>query len=182
MLVTAEGFSAGVICGRTGVQGILKGLGRTECAVTHVHSDEDVRVGDWFHTSGEDRIFPRGLPAGRVKSVGGSGIFREIVLQPAALERGMEELLIVTAPVHEALPEEQPAPLNAPLLPSPHLPSAPQPAAARESAPALETDADRVLEHYRREAAKRGAAYGDNDAAPRQNPSPSPPPPASVKP
>jgi rod shape-determining protein MreC len=28
-----------------------------------------VEPGDWFYTSGDDRIFPRGMPVGVVKSV-----------------------------------------------------------------------------------------------------------------
>lgn len=182
MLVTAEGFSAGVISVRTGVQGILRGLGRRECSVAHVHSDEDVQVGDWFYTSGEDRIFPRGLPAGQVKSVGGGGVFRDIVLMPAAMERGFEELLIVTAPVHQALPEEPPIALNAPLLPPPGAASAPAAGPSRESTSALLTDADRVLEQHRRTAAGSGAAQADREAAAGERPAPAPPKPAPVKP
>jgi rod shape-determining protein MreC len=175
MLVTAEGFSAGVICGRSRVQGILRGLGRPECAVTHVHSDEDVKPGDWFYTSGEDRIFPRGLPAGEVKSVGGSGVFKEILLKPAAPAGGLEELLIVTAPIHQALPDEQPVAGSAPLLPAPRPPGTSEATAQREPATALQTDADRLLERYRREAAPRGAVQTEGGSATQQQAAPAPP-------
>lgn len=182
MLVTAEGFSAGVICGRSRVQGILRGLGRSECAVTHVHSDEDVKPGDWFYTSGEDRIFPRGLPAGEVKSVGGSGVFKEILLKPAALAGSLEELLIVTAPVHQGLPDELPVAGTAPLLPAPRPAGSPEGPAPREPATAMGTDADRILEQYRREAAPRATVPIEGGSATQQGAAPPTPAPAKPNP
>lgn len=185
MLLTAEGFSAGVISGRTKLQGIVKGLGRDECGVFYIHSDEDVQPGDWFYTTGEDRVFPRGLPVGRVKSAGGNKVFKDILLTPAALARGIEEVLIVTAAVHQQIPEEQPVPGSAPLLPPPSAPltSAPAPASGASPPPTLDTDADKLFQHYRKSAEARGIPLGENDAASRQAPSPtSPRPPAPVKP
>jgi len=176
MLLTAEGFSAGVIGGQNRVQGILKGLGGTECGVYYIHSDEDIKPGDWFYTSGEDRIFPRGLPVGHVKSAGGEKVFKDIVLIPASLSRGIEEVLIVTSPVHQSLPDEQPAPGNAPLMAPPARdPSTASKAEPAHAPPALETDADRLLGRYRKKAESRGAPYGDNDAAAGSAP-PVPPP------
>lgn len=185
MLVTAEGFSAGVICGRSRVQGILRGLGRSECAVTHVHSDEDVKPGDWFYTSGEDRIFPRGLPAGEVKSAGGNGVFQEIVLKPAALAGSLEELLIVTAPIHQGLPDELPVTGNAPLLPAPLRPPSPEAPPPREPTTTVGTDADRILDRYRHEAGFRPGDPTEGGNGTQQQgarPAPAPPKPNPLRP
>ncbi len=107
LLITDQSFSAGVVSAKSRVEGILKGLGRSECGVYYIPRDEKIEVGEWFYTSGEDRIFPRGLPVGRVKTVGGDRTYKEIVLIPSGPARGMEELLVVLEGVHQSLPAEQ---------------------------------------------------------------------------
>lgn len=58
----------------------------------------DVVVGDVVVTSGLDRIFPRGLMVGRVRSVaGGSGLFKEILVAPSARFERLEEVMVVRA-------------------------------------------------------------------------------------
>ena len=32
--------------------------------VDYVQNEENVEQGEWFYTSGDDRIFPKGLPVG----------------------------------------------------------------------------------------------------------------------
>ena len=164
LLIIDQGFSAGVVSAKEHVEGIVKGRGGPECRVAYVRNDEKIAVGEWFYTSGEDRIFPRGLPVGRVKSVGGDKVYKEIVLAPSGMARGLEEVLIVTGAVHQSIPDEQPATATAPLLPPPitQAPAA-APAEGQPAKPAsLGTDADRLLEQYKKRAQSRGGAYGDN--------------------
>ena len=49
-------------------------------------------------TSGLDQIYPRGLVVGRVRSVGtGSGLFKEVAVQPSANFEKIEEVMVATA-------------------------------------------------------------------------------------
>ena len=53
-------------------------------------------VGDVVVTSGLDRIYPKGLVVGRVRFVGkGSGLFRDIRVEPSARFDRLEEVLVV---------------------------------------------------------------------------------------
>jgi rod shape-determining protein MreC len=195
LLITDQSFSAGVVSAKNRVEGILRGLGRSDCGVYYIPSDEKVEVGEWFYTSGEDRIFPRALPVGRVKKVGGDKTYKEILLTPSGPARGMEELLVVLEGVHQSLPAEPATAGSVPLLAPPNGPAA-APAAGPAQAVAPGTDADRLLEKYRKSAESRGGAYGDNPesrkpsvagppagpTAPPVKPPPAPPRPATVKP
>ena len=69
LLVTDPDFAAGVISQKNQARGDLKGTGKDYCIVDYVPVAEKVEVGEWFYTSGDDRIFPRGFPAGVVKEV-----------------------------------------------------------------------------------------------------------------
>ena len=66
LLVTDPGFAAGVVSQKNHVHGILKGLGHGNCRVDYVQNEEKVETGEWFYTSGDDRIFPKGMPVGKV--------------------------------------------------------------------------------------------------------------------
>ena len=65
MLITDPTFAAGVISQKNRVHGTLKGQGHAECLVDYVQNEENVDIGEWFYTSGDDRIFPRGFPSAR---------------------------------------------------------------------------------------------------------------------
>jgi rod shape-determining protein MreC len=69
LLITDPFFAAGVISQRTRVPGTLKGLGRSQVLVDHVQNEVKVEEGEWFFTSGDDRVFAKGLPAGQVRTV-----------------------------------------------------------------------------------------------------------------
>ena len=64
LLITDPDFAAGVISQKTQVRGTLKGQGTPLCKVDYVPFEEKVEPGDWFYTSGDDRVFPRGFPVG----------------------------------------------------------------------------------------------------------------------
>ncbi|MBN8730764.1 MAG: rod shape-determining protein MreC, partial [Acidobacteria bacterium] len=163
MMVTDPAFAAGVVSQRMRVHGTLKGQSPSICIVDYIQNEDDVKEGDWFFTSGDDRIFPKGLPVGRVKSTRTGGIFREIRLEPSGTSGGVEEVLIVVEGVHQEIPEGEQSNQELHMLP--------RPPAAPESDPnkmidfsttgsALTTDADQVLERYRRLGAAQGHTYG----------------------
>ena len=82
----------GVVSGKVG----FADSGTTDLDLKYVPAFADVVVGDVVITSGMDRIFPKGLMVGRVRSVGtGSGLFKEILVAPSARFDTLETLLVV---------------------------------------------------------------------------------------
>lgn len=93
---------AGVFVERSRVAGVVSGqvstatAGDTDLLLKYVPDRADVAVGDLVVTSGLDRIYPKGLVVGRVRFVGkGSGLFRDIRVEPSARFESLEEVLVV---------------------------------------------------------------------------------------
>ena len=53
----------------TRTHGVVQGTGDPVTRLDYVVNDEKVHAGEVILTSGEDRIFPKGLPVGVVKRV-----------------------------------------------------------------------------------------------------------------
>lgn len=179
-LITEQGSVAGVVSQKNRVRGTLKGQGSGTLIVDYVRNEEKVDPGEWFYTSGTDRIFPRGLPVGMVKMVREGRGGKEIIIEPSGLESGLEEMLIVIDGVHGSIPdaETQPSGEISILPPPPEDGPAQQPAAgpggeaatptavAQPASPQgnnpkdLKTDADRLLEKYRRVGESQGVVLG----------------------
>jgi rod shape-determining protein MreC len=97
LLVNDPTSGAGVILEKSRVQGILKGSANGATMLNNVMADEKVQPGDRILTSGGDRIFPKGLPVGRVATVGpGQDLFYNIRVRPAANLNQLEEVLVIT--------------------------------------------------------------------------------------
>lgn len=204
MLVTDPSFAMGVISQKGRVVGTLRGLGQRRCMVDYVESHLTVEKDEWFYSSGDDRVFPRGLPVGPVVAVGPGNTFQEIAVEPTGMSDGLDEVLIVLEAVHQSVPLAAPD-VVPPLAPPPEkaleeMPevsmgetSAPapeevasQPTGATRSAPVrrpLSTDADRLLERYRRIGEAQNHSFGGgglgtpapdfNRAPAAENPNPS---------
>lgn len=158
LLVTAPSFAAGAVTERHAVEATLKGAGGRACRLEYVQADQPVEVGEWVYTSGDDRVFPRGLPVGVVERVTPGALMRQVWVRPTGLEGGLEEVLVVLEP-HHIPAGEQPAPRSLPLLPLPSERVAPvQPVVPPSH---LLTDADRLVERYRKIAEAQGHRYGD---------------------
>src|SRR5205807_1721732 len=95
LLATDPTFAAGVVSQKNHVRGILKGLGHGNCRVDYLQNEEKVDTGEWFYTSGDDRIFPKGLPAGQVIAARSGNPFQDVTVDPSGLAGGLEEVLIV---------------------------------------------------------------------------------------
>jgi rod shape-determining protein MreC len=108
LLITDPDFAAGVISQKGQVHGTLKGQGTPICKVDYVPFDEKVEPGEWLYTSGDDRIFPRGFPVGVVKAVRSAQPFKEILVDPSGMARGLEDVLILVEGVHQAIPDTPP--------------------------------------------------------------------------
>jgi rod shape-determining protein MreC len=94
--------AAGVLVERSRVPGVVSGqvsgqaAGAEDLVLKYVPERSDVVVGDVVVTSGIDGIYPKGLVVGRVRFVGkGSGLFRDIRVEPSARFDRLEEVLVV---------------------------------------------------------------------------------------
>ena len=144
LLVTDPEFSAGVVSQKSHVRGILHGAGSGKCRIDNVQNEEKVDQGEMFFTSGDDRIFPRGLPVGKADVVKAGTQYKEILLYPIGLQAGPEEVLIVVAGVHQGVPAYEPPQPDQKVYIGPPVPQTKGEAAA----PALTTEADRLRDHY----------------------------------
>lgn len=87
----------GVMLQNTRLQGILRGASNGTTTVQYVMADERVVPGEELVTSGGDRIFPKGLPVGKVIDVTpGKDLFLNIRVLPSAQIDRLEEVLVVT--------------------------------------------------------------------------------------
>jgi rod shape-determining protein MreC len=143
LLITDPDFAAGVISQKSQARGTLKGQGTPMCKVDYVPAEEKVAIGDWFYTSGDDRIFPRGFPVGVVRSVRATQPFQEIYVEPAGVQRGVEDVLILIEGVHQGIPEEPPANQQVYIAPP-----VPQGSAAPVPQAGSNTEADKLRQHY----------------------------------
>src|SRR5258708_16312048 len=86
MLITDPTFAAGVVSQKNRVHGTLKGQGHSEPLVEYVQNEEPVDIGEWFYTSGDDRIFPKGFPVGQVRAARNGKTFKEIYISPSGMQ------------------------------------------------------------------------------------------------
>lgn len=96
----------GALLERSRVTGVCAGQvgfadqGQTDLVMRYVPALADVAAGDRVLTSGLDRIYPKGLVIGRVRSVGPpSGLFREVMVTPTARFDQLEQVLVMREPV-----------------------------------------------------------------------------------
>jgi rod shape-determining protein MreC len=165
MLVTDPTFAAGVISQKNRVRGTLKGLGQTKCLVDYAQNEERVDEGEWFYTSGDDRIFPRGFPVGQVSSVHNGKTFKEIYLVPSGMQGGVEEVLIMLQGEHLQIPDSETATPGYKILAAPTESAGeiPQPTGQPT---VLTTDADRLREQYKQSGESQHKGFGEGFVAP----------------
>jgi rod shape-determining protein MreC len=175
LLITDPTFAAGVLSQKNRVHGTLKGTGNSNVIVDYVQNEQNVEVGEWFYTAGDDRIFPRGLLAGTVTAVRPGRAVKEIFLSPSGLQHGLEDVLVILEGDHKPIPEA-PVPGQ-----SVHL--QPLPAAEGDSASAVsaartsgaQTDLDREVERTRRIGEDQKHVFGERGrGAPDYNRVPDP--------
>jgi rod shape-determining protein MreC len=88
--------AAGVVTGQIGSPDANPGAAPGELVMKYVPATADVVEQDLVVSSGSDRIFPKGLAIGHVRSVGvGAGLFKEIRIAPAASFDRLEEVLVL---------------------------------------------------------------------------------------
>ena len=184
LLISDRDSGIGVLLNNSRARGIIKGTGGPECRLEYIDAEVEVAVGETVYTSGEDRVFPKGLPVGEVTRVGAVSEYQEIHMRPFAALNRLEEVLVVTAGVHQNLPRfETPQPPEA-MMPMPMAASdalssseplegiglaeeTPQKGAPAETGPdrliPSRTEADALLERYRALGAAQQHRYGEGD-------------------
>jgi rod shape-determining protein MreC len=168
LLITDPSFAAGVISQKNHVHGTLKGQGYSTVIVDYVQNEQKVEPGEQFFTSGDDRVFPKGLPVGETTVVREGKSYKEIFVTPSGLQNGLEEVLIVTEGVHVPIPEAQPTsqPIHMQEPPPAESSDSPTTDAAPAQPPTqsgpLTTDADRLVDQYRKIGEAEKHVYGQS--------------------
>jgi rod shape-determining protein MreC len=167
LLATDPTFAAGVISQKNRVHGTLKGQGGTKVIVDYVQNEENVDQGEWFYTSGDDGVFPKGLPVGEATSVHPGKSRKEIVLAPSGFQNGLEEVLIIIEGVHAPIPELSTASQEIHVQPPPQ-DEAPAAASGASGASGptgpltgAVSDADRIIDRYRQIGAAEKVTWGE---------------------
>ncbi len=104
LLVTDSNSGVACLLENSRVHGILKGQSKPLATLFYIPNDEKVEIGEKLYTSGEDQIYPKGLPVGVVVEAHPGPSFQEILIQPFAKLNRLEEVLVVTKKTDVELP------------------------------------------------------------------------------
>jgi len=179
LLVTDSTFKVGVESQKGHVHGSLNcGLGH--CVVEQIQNEEDIANGEWFFTSGEDRIFPKGFPVGTVVSAQPGNGMKDVRLNLSGAPGGTEEVLVVLEGVHQAIPTNAvPEEKIAKPLPAP--PSDKDNGGALPGT--VQTEADKLKQKYQQLGKAQEHVYGAMYSnMPNFNAKPAPKPPVAAEP
>jgi rod shape-determining protein MreC len=97
LLMGDKDSGVGALLADTRTQGPVKGTGEPLLALEYISSDEKVTAGETVLTSGQDRIFPKDLPVGKVVDFtsDSKSPFMKIRVKPAAHLDRLEEVLVL---------------------------------------------------------------------------------------
>jgi rod shape-determining protein MreC len=94
-LINDRESGVGAMFAESRTHGIVKGTGDPEPQMDYIVNDEKVQVGDAIITSGDDRIFPKGLAVGVVADDKQSNPFQIIHIRTAARLDRLEDVLVL---------------------------------------------------------------------------------------
>ena len=161
LLITDPSFAAGVLSQKNRVHGTLKGTGNSNAIVDYVQNEQTVEAGEWFYTAGDDRIFPKGLPAGVVTAVRPGRTVKEIILSPSGLQHGLEDVLVILEGDHKPIPDLPPPSQSVHLQPLPPSEDGSSDALSAARTGGAETDLDREVERTRRIGEDQKHVFGE---------------------
>ena len=164
MLMTDKDMGVGALFADTRTHGVVKGSGESQPKLDYIVNDEKVSAGQVLLTSGEDKIFPKGLLIGAIASAKEGNPFQVIRVSPAARLDRLEDVLVLTT-LQELAPRKSGEPFTvSPAPPAP--PPSPAPAASQtNSQPAARLSA----------APAAAAPQSATQAAPQTTPTQAPP-------
>ena len=130
LLINDEQGGIGAILEQSRLQGIVRGTPSGTLILHNIMNDEKVTPGEMVLASGGDRVFPKGMPIGRVKTIrSGADIFFDIEVTPATDLNKLEEVLVITRLVEKAPEVEKAGAVRAADMLAERLPSVPPPPA-----------------------------------------------------
>ena len=162
--VTDPGFAAAVESQKNHTRGVVKGQGSGNEKIEYVPAGQKVEKGEIVYTSGEDRVFPRGMPVGRVTSVEDGPIFQNIYLQAFSAEATPEEVFVIVDPVHQEIPDAPPSDSPVFLAPDVSGPAGASGGTGPQTPTTIGTQADKIVEQYRQIGAAQNHVYGEGSA------------------
>ncbi len=95
LLINDKESGVGALFAGTRTHGVVKGSGDPNPRMDYIVIGEKVEVGDKILTSGEDHIFPKDLPIGKVESAKAASPFQVISIDPAARLDRLEDVLVL---------------------------------------------------------------------------------------
>ena len=108
LLINDRESGVGALFAASRTHGVLKGTGDSNPRMEYIVNDEKVQPGDAVVTSGEDRIFPKGLPIGVVADAKQANPFQIIHVRTAARLDRLEDVLVLLTQQELNLKEAQP--------------------------------------------------------------------------
>ncbi|MBI2816634.1 MAG: rod shape-determining protein MreC [Acidobacteria bacterium] len=104
LLLTDSNSGVACVLESSRIHGILKGQNKNLAMLSYVVNDDKIQIGERVFTSGEDQIYPKGMPVGVVVEARPGASFQGIVVQPFAKMNRLEEVLVVTKKTDVELP------------------------------------------------------------------------------
>jgi rod shape-determining protein MreC len=129
MLMTDKDMGVGAMFSDTRTHGVVKGTGDPQPLMDYVVNDEKVTPGQIIVTSGEDKIFPKGLLVGMVASAKEGNPFQKIQVHPAARLDRLEDVIVLVTQQEMTPAKPGQSFTVSPALPPPPAPVAPPPSA-----------------------------------------------------
>jgi len=129
LLINDKESGVGALFAASRTHGVVKGSGDPNPRLDYIVNDEKVKSGDVLLTSGDDRIFPKGLLIGTVTDAKPALPFQVIHVQPAARLDRLEDVLVLLS--QQELEPKKTGEASFPLIPE-----APAQAAASIAGPA----------------------------------------------
>jgi len=130
LLMSDKESGVGALLADTRTQGPVKGTGEPLLNLDYISNDEKVTPGEDVLTSGQDRIFPKDLPVGKVVDyvADPKTPFMRIRVKPAAHLDRLEEVLVLETRQElnmKKVPDSETTPVGSPPAPKPAANAAP---------------------------------------------------------
>jgi rod shape-determining protein MreC len=140
LLLTDHESGVGALLASTRTHGVVKGTGEPVARMDYVASDENIAVGDSVLTSGDDRIFAKDLPIGKIVSTETikNSPFKIIQVQPSARLDRLEEVIVLLTQ-QEFAPRKEQETSSTPSTPRPATTATKPPATIKPFAPSSST-------------------------------------------
>lgn len=124
LLINDRESGVGALIASSRTHGVVKGIGDPEPRMDYVVNDEKVQPGDSILSSGDDRIFPKGLLIGTVTDVAPGTPFQVIRVKPATRLDRLEDVIVLLSQ-QELAPKKSDQISDVPIAPPPAAEPAP---------------------------------------------------------